>query len=273
MAGIDKTYINNWDQYLELKNFFESCGTVTDDFGNTFKPIIMLWHNEEADFNEWRNNLIEDIKKNYEKGSYKWEVENGYMTQEEYDNFNPEDHVSIPVMNTPTWFDIWLIRNCPITWIQDNLRSQYGGGWSKTAFTDYNDEDLYEQIKNKVSPYDTFKRNGLGRNIHVNKNSFPILSKKGFKNFSYHFEVTFPDGTTGWYKEDEDYWAHDLECKMTTGWTSSSAHRKFSGKPKVMFRLLQKWDLPAGTTVRVTEFCIGKYSGRRYSSTYKLKIK
>ena len=64
MAAIDKTYVNNWDQYLELKNFFESCGTVTDDFGNTFKPIIMLWHNEEADFNEWRNNLIEDIKKN-----------------------------------------------------------------------------------------------------------------------------------------------------------------------------------------------------------------
>jgi hypothetical protein len=33
MAGIDKTYIKSWKQYAELKDFFDSCGEVTDDYG------------------------------------------------------------------------------------------------------------------------------------------------------------------------------------------------------------------------------------------------
>ena len=38
MAAIDKTYIKSWDQYVELRDFFTSCGEVTDDYGNVFEP-------------------------------------------------------------------------------------------------------------------------------------------------------------------------------------------------------------------------------------------
>ena len=51
MAAIDKTYIKSWDQYVELRDFFTSCGEVTDVYGNKFKPIDYLWK-EEDEFKE-----------------------------------------------------------------------------------------------------------------------------------------------------------------------------------------------------------------------------
>ena len=46
MAGIDKTYIKSWEQYVELRDFFTSCGEVTDDYGNIFRPIDYLRERE-----------------------------------------------------------------------------------------------------------------------------------------------------------------------------------------------------------------------------------
>lgn len=156
MAGIDKTYIKSWKQYAELKDFFASCDEVTDDYGNVFRPIDYLWEREEIEFKETVERLAKEVLECYKKGGYDWSLEHGYMTQEEYDNFNPYDHVSIPVMNTPIVFDIWMIRNCQhIGWLQDDLKDKYSGGWSKTAFTEHNDDDLYYQILNHTSCYDT----------------------------------------------------------------------------------------------------------------------
>ena len=49
MAAIDKTYIKSWEQYAGLRDFFISCGKVTDDYGNVFEPIDYLWEREEID--------------------------------------------------------------------------------------------------------------------------------------------------------------------------------------------------------------------------------
>ena len=52
MAAIDKFYLKNWDEYTQLKNFFESCGTVIDDCGNKIKPIDYLYKHTEENFNK-----------------------------------------------------------------------------------------------------------------------------------------------------------------------------------------------------------------------------
>lgn len=240
MAGIDKTYIKSWKQYAELRDFFASCGEVTDDYGNIFRPIDYLWKREEIELKETIERLAKEELECYKNGGYDWSLEHGYMTQEEYDNFNPYEHVSIPVMNTPTVFDVWMIRNCQhIEWLQDDLKDKYSGGWSKAAFTEHNDDDLYYQILNHTSCYDTYQRNGLGENIKIRKDSFPIIPLYGIKKVLIDAEVCVDD-ETWWYHENEDYWCSDTEMHMTHGWTSSCAYIKTKTySPKAIFRKLK----------------------------------
>lgn len=273
MAAIDKTYIKSWDQYSELREFFTSCGEVTDDYGNIFNPIDYLWKRDESEFKETIERLAKEALERYKGGGYDWSLEHGYMTQEEYDNFNPYDHVDIPVMNTPTVFDIWMIRNCQhIEWLQDDLKDKYGGGWSKTAFTDHNDDDLYYQILNHTSCYDTYQRNGLGKNIKVKKDSFPIIPVYGINKIYTEVEIKVND-ETWWYHENEDYWCSDTEMHMTHGWTSSCAHLKSKTySPKAIFRKLKKWNLPEGAIAKVTIILI-THNNKRYFVDFELNIK
>lgn len=273
MAAIDKTYINSWEQYVEIRDFFSSCGEVVDDYGNKFYPISYLWEREEVEFKETIERLAKEALERYHGGGYDWMLEEGYMTQAEYDYFNPYDYVSIPIMNTPTSFDIWMIRNCQhIKWLQDDLKNKYGGGWSKTAFTDHNDDNMYYQILNHTSIFDTYKRNGLGKNIKLDKNSFPIIPLYGIKKVFIRAEVEVGD-ETWWYHENEDYWCCDKEPHMTEGWTSSCAHLKTKTySPKAIFRKLQKWNLPENTIVTIYVGMVTR-KGKRYCYDFDLKIK
>lgn len=273
MAAIDKTYIKSWNQYSELREFFTSCGEVTDDYGNIFQPIDYLWKREETDFKETVERLAKEALERYKGGGYDWSLEHGYMTQDEYDNFNPYDHVDIPVMNTPIVFDIWMIRNCQhIEWLQDELKDKYCGGWSKTAFTNHNDDDLYYQILNHTSCYDTYQRNGLGKNIKVKKDLFPIIPVYGINKIYTKVEIKVND-ETWWYHENEDYWCPDTEMHMTHGWTSSCAYLKSKTySPKAIFRKLKKWNLPEGAIAKVAIILI-THNNKRYFVDFELNIK
>lgn len=132
MAGIDKTYIHNYSQYKEVYDWCKDK-EVTLKNGVTFKPLNFLYKITEEEFN---NNKKEWIERNLKFLSKK-ELENNY---------------EFPIWNTPLYFDIWLIRNCPINFIQDRLKQQY--------------KEEYDQIKNYTSVYDTYQRNGVGNNFH-----------------------------------------------------------------------------------------------------------
>ena len=123
MAAIDKTYTSSWKDYMSLVEWCKDKSFVLKN-GDVIRP----------------SNYI-----------YKWQ-------EEEFDGEHER-----PVWNTPVYLDIWLIRNCPIEFIQERLKEQYGGGWSKTAFTEHNDDDMYYKILTHTSPYDTFQRNGSHR--------------------------------------------------------------------------------------------------------------
>lgn len=275
MAAIDKTYLYKWEDYVKLRDWCKSVGTIVDDYGNTLTPLNWLWENNEDDFNKVIARQIKDCKERYQRGECKYLVDEGYITQEEYDNWDVMKHIwGIPVWNTSTELDVWLIRNCPLDFIQDRLKEQYGGGWSKQAFTAHNDDSMYEQIKNRTSPYDTYQRNGLGKNIKVNKDVFRIYSGSTSK---YHChcdaEVVFPDGTFGNYMIDGDYWRHDDELK-NSDCGSSSSHAHIAGRPKfkTLYRRLQKWDLPKGTKVTFSFWASHKHLKHRFYDEFVVTI-
>lgn len=235
MAGIDKTYLTSYDDYKKVidwcrdKSFKLSNGQVIYPSDFIYYPDITK---EEWDENE------KTFKQKY--------------PDEQYDKI---------LWNTPTYFDIWLIRNCPFDFIQNRLKEQYGGGWSKTAFTDHN-ESLYEQIKNGTSPYDTYVRPKTGKKIKIER----ILGTP-FRdsNMCWHIETPYwikgkrsNNKDSMWYNEDTDEWyTNDEELPCT-----SSA--KFVEGPltkKNIYNIVRKWKLPKGTQM------IFSASWRRYIVT------
>lgn len=225
MAAIDKTYIDNWKDYSEIKEWCDKQGKVTDDFGNTFKPINFLWEYEEKDF---------------ASGS---------------------EH---PIWNTPLYFDIYLIRNCPLEIIQNNLKEQYGGGWSKLAFTEHNEDDMYEKIKNHTSPYDTYERNGTKGNLRFN---IAWKYNNRFKDDRIWWWITVKEPSHMWYNEDEDMWYDDLECRPIT---SNVANCYGNISIRKLKRMLNKWNLPEGTVVNFSGM-YKRYVQKEFNVTIKKK--
>lgn len=273
MAAIDKTYLKRWEDYTLLRSWLQSIGKVTDDFGNIFRPTDFFWDEWTEDrFNECIQKELKRVEESYSKGGYKWYLDEGLMTQEEYDNFIPFDHVSgIPIWNTPRSFDVWLIRNCPFEFIQNRLKEQYGGGWSKETFTNPDEDNMYLQIKNRVSCYDTYKRKGLGKNIRINKKLFPVLRPRlTYKSWTC-VEVNFSDDKYPNYDEKTDYWYSSSDLRGDGG--MSHFHHSGCIKPKTLFRKLQKWDLPEGSKVHVEYFYRYTFKGPTFCEEYDLVIR
>lgn len=220
MAAIDKTYLHSWNEYKQLKDWVESVGNVTDDYGNRFNPKEWLFTCSKKDFDK------------LEKKNDKW---------------------GIPVWNTPTAFDIWLIRNCPLDFIHDTLKDQYGGGWSKCAFTGHNDDDMYWQIKNRTSIYDSYKRNGLGKDFRFTVD-YSVNERFRDDGMWWWIEIRYWDNnqTYWWYSEDLDTWMDKSSGDVYGDFSSISSccTKKYghmsSGRIR---RILSKWNLPEGTKV------------------------
>lgn len=200
MAGIDKTYTKSWEEYQSLIEWCKDKSFTLKN-GDVIHP----------------SNYI-----------YKWDKE----------NFDGEK--LLPVWNTPTYLDIWLIRNCPLEFIQDRLKEQYGGGWSKEAFTEHNDEDMYHQILTYTSPYDLFERKGS------HKFSIKYTQNEKIKDDDLFWWVNVLD-FGWWYNEKHKMWYHDDEA-LPIG--SSHAHFKGNISKRKLARIIKHWNLPKGTQIR-----------------------
>ena len=154
-----------------------------------------------------------------------------------------------------------------------SLKEQYGDGWSKETFSHPDEDNMYIQIKNKTSCYDTYQRNGLGKNIRINKNNFPLFRSRDTYHIFTDIEVEFHDDRYIWYYYDHDCWVSNNDLKNSTGNSSSHYHYQGYMKPKTIFRKLQKWDLPEGSKVHVLYFF--KYSARgpRFVEEFDLVIR
>lgn len=213
MAAIDRTYLKTWDQYTKLKQWVETLGTVTDDYGNRFDLSKWLIPRTEADFAR------------LSKGD------------------------DLSVWSTPRYIDIWLIRNCPLDFIQDNLKEQYSGGWSKTALTGYNPTDQYTQILERRSVYDNYSRFGLGKTARM---SIDYKVNYRFKDSRMVWWIDIMD-LGWWYTKKTDTWNNEtFDMRNQDG--DSMSHKIFTGNlsRKKLMRWIRKWDLPLGTTIRIT---------------------
>ena len=202
MAGIDKTYIKTVKEYRELYEWCKSVGTVTDDYGNRIIPMDYLIPESEENVSEWLKSLGDDAE--------------------------------IPIWNTDCIFDLYLIRYCPIKFVQDRMNEVY-------------DEKYIQSVKNKTSVYDTFQRNGV-KNPH-----YKIVYSKGGKIKSkwqyWHIEITLDDISLD-YDEDEDKWRHYAEAFYGKhGYPTMY----FSGRldKKKLHRWIKKWNLPKGSIVQL----------------------
>ena len=260
MAGIDKTYVKNWNEYLEIQEWCKSVGTVTDVYGNTFNPIDYLWEYTEEEFTNRITEQINNVLERYHKGDYTKLIEEEYYTEEQVNEIptNPIKYIGgVCIWNTPVFFDLWLIRNCPLDIIQKRLHGLYG--------------DI-ENIKNYQSVYDKFKRNGLGKNIKIKNLKFDgglpykyvQQRQRGKKCKWTRIDVEMPEQSFGdnnefladdgdWYRDDIDKWCYYIETKILDTCSSSSYYdvRGFMSN-KAVYRKLQKWDLPEGSKVTIT---------------------
>lgn len=252
MAGIDKTYISNWEVFDKVRNWAKEQSFKLKN-GQVIKLIDYMYYPNltKEEWDEWHDERIQYAIEHYSTPEYIKELKELYGDDWE---FNPENYFDVVLWNTPVYVDIWLIRNCPFEEIQDRLKEQYGNGWSKTALTDH--KSTYEQIKNHCSIYDTYQRNGLGKRAKV---SFYNIYGKSFrdKNSIWWIKVNpywlgkkrskFETGDTYWYNETDNMWYKDEEAMP---WTCSNMIYKGNLNKKKIIKMIKKWDLPKGSIVK-----------------------
>lgn len=257
MAAIDKTYISNWEVFDKIRNWAKEQ-EVPRKIGKSEKLSDFMYYPNltKEEWDKWHDERIQYAKDHYNTPEHTKDCKELYGEDWVFD---PENYFDVVLWNTPTYVDVWLIRNCPFEEVQNRLKEQYSGGWSKQAFTDHNDENMYDQIKNHTSIYDTYQRNGLGRKAKI---SIKTIHGKPFrnKNIWWWIEVRDNDSKWRWYDEDLDIWSREEEL---IPYTSNCCHKHGTLTKKNILNLVRKWDLPKGTILSFEGF--HTYKNRRYS--------
>ena len=237
MAGIDKTYVTCWEDYVEVRDWAESVGRVKDDFGNVFAPIDWLPEYEETEFRKSIREQCEWYKAYYSDSIHLKEA--GDVLGDDWKP-DPNGKGELVLWNTPTYFDIWLIRYCPISFIQDRLKQQYAGS--------------YDELKERRSKYDTYVRPAACSHFKISRDQLPKIKTK----FLW-WSISVPDF---YYNGETGEWHHWLECR---DWSDSCYEiRGCLGKRKLA-RLISKWGFPAGTILNVS----GNYVGLNFEVVIK----
>lgn len=221
MAGIDKTFVKTWKDYSQIKTWVESVGQVKDDFGNIFSPIDWFSEYTKKEFDgiisrqreRYKNyySIPENVQREKDIWGESWEP-------------NPEEAGEVFIWNTPTFLDIWLIRNCPLEIIQKRLRQQYSSS--------------YNEIKERKSEYDTYKRSAASFHFKITRVlSFPRIRSRNLKLYFQCHELDWDFNT------EDGKWYNILECKdcdFGTPYILGPVTKK------KLARLIKKWGLPAG---------------------------
>lgn len=239
MAGIDKTYYTTYEEWKSVKDWCDQIGNTQDKYGNKFNPSDFLYDHD--DFTPYEFNKRKEWAKE----------ENG------------EDYTYFGILwNTPTWFDIWLIRNCQIPLIVERLREQYG-------------QEFIDKVKMEISEYDLYKRNGLGKDLKVNVVKRPNFNyrakiyssrKDRLEKQVWDIFIYQKDGINSWnYDETDKYWYPNNEPRAANGWTSN-CYTHIGYLPfKTILRKLRSWNLPKDLKIEV----IGPLEGQDWILTTK----
>lgn len=261
MAAIDKIYLNSYDDYVALKEWCIKQPVIYDKYGIPCKLVDYL---------------------------YKY-------TKDEWNNNNAPCHV---VFNLPYYLDAYLIRNCPVKAVQEELMINYGH-WSQEKIDEaykivtnrasgnemYNDiyylwlteddfvvkdgvvtmpnleKSTYQKIKDGEL-YVSAKREQYEYGKHIKCIKHPINHyNTPFKRKMWIVDIEVPNGDIMWYHNNHNSWDFHDEF-VISDWISSTAYCKTI---KALKRLIRKWKLPVGTIIRAT--------GRYEFDDYKFVVK
>ena len=205
MAVIDKTYVDNYEEYKKFKEWAD-------------KQVVTFFNGHKKNIGDWV-----------------WEYEK--------EDFSGRE---IPIMNTPTWMDIYLIQNCKSDFVLDRMYGVY----TKATVERFLKVDLsktpegFEQNRKvRVKPIEGNTKYPLHNKPYVNKN------KSKWWVQSYDNVLSYDDESKTW---------SDSEHYPTN--TNTSADFKTI---KALIRHLRKQYLPKGCEFRI----IGRYIGEEYKIT------
>ena len=152
----------------------------------------------------------------------------------------------VPLLNTDEAIDYFLIKYCPLQFIQDRLQDVYT-------------QEYYNSVKNGTSRYDTFQRNASNKVKVIDwgkwgkRNFLTIPYQERWKEPSYWVELQH-EMYFFTYQEKHNAWSID---GLELGDVGSAVCHKRIKTVKALIRQIKKWKLPKGTIVK----WMGYYQG------------
>lgn len=156
-----------------------------------------------------------------------------------YEDFGEECR---PAFMAPCYIDAYVIRNCPLDFVQKELERNYGSSYSEIK-----EGKLYN------TPFTSYEYT-IGKHFKCTAHP-PIKYNRPFRG-SWFVEVYPPDGIFMWYHREIDAWDFSDEF-VKCRWASSTG---YINTIKSLKRKILKWKLPVGTKIEV----IGRYINERY---------
>ncbi len=225
MATINKTYVTK-NELLEAIEWAKNVGTVTSENGHTFQPLAFIYSYNDLD-------------------------DPHYFDEER------EEYV---LWDTPTWFDRWLYKNCPLDFVQERLEIQYGDNLK------YFDNFVFDDPKNRLErghQHYTFlevpKWHGHKWTMRHGRKHNPWPDKKGMQ--TYFMEIMAPNNEYEKdlkYDEDTDAWYNRSDNVPTGGEYIWQYYHNNPPTKKAILREIRKWYIPRGYIVRIYQL---RYKG------------
>lgn len=154
------------------------------------------------------------------------------------------DGRELPIMNTPTWLDIYLIQNCPIKFVSDRMKEVYGKSYNKLK-----KEGFCGELP------DDYKQN---RKIII-KNTYRTRMPINNKAFMGRTWLVQSDDFRWGYNDEWECWVdRDLNIPSNT----NTMHVKTI---KSLVRKMRKMFLPSGIEFSI----IGRLDGQCYKMVIK----
>ena len=200
-------------------------------------------YKEYKEFKDW----AEDKSVTFFDGHTQYIRDHIYNWEE--DDFNGHE---LPIMNTPTWMDIYLIQNCKINFVLDRMKAVYGD----RTFKDYQERTGLNLIpKDYCKNRKIIIKNSEKCKFPFNKRMFKTPMKNKIKHNKW------------WLQCDDDFWYNDKTKKWSGFYDfypnyTNTAHIKST---KGVIRHLRKQYLPKGIKFTL--------SGRHIGEKYQIIIK
>lgn len=204
MAAIDKMYVSSYKDYIEFKEWCKKQPPMVDKYRNKESICEYLYNYwEEQDF---------------------------------------KDRKSLPIFNAPYYIDAYVIRNCPLEFMQKELELHYG--------------DSYEQIKcgKLYSKPETEKTYISGTHFRCMRFPYGKHLNKLSKGI-WLVDIELPEGFYPmWYHKNTNTWDFLDEYVIASSSSSCACIKSIKG----LKRYVSKWKLPIGTKLYVVGVHIGE---------------